>query len=192
MISVQVVLYVIIFFFLILAGIGVSLLSIFLYKPRTEDRIDLCLALVDNGTKTTPVNGKMISSTNKGVQYQLNNGLLVIVPFDYGVNYVKHRRKIDIKPNGDLIYKVASTFTQSEYEGLRKEITLSKIGADIVRAVSGGGNSIGMIILVAIIALVLGVGGTMIVSKQTTKPIQQATIQTTPSQNKTGNITLGK
>lgn len=139
---------------------SISVISILFWHSHTKNRYDLALFLIDDGNETRTKKAKLIGRTNAASAYLADDktGKAVYVPHDYRVNYVKHRRRIDITSAYDLIYPEKNTCLEaSKYLEIIKELTLDHIGSDIVRAIKGKGMGIGMVIIIAVIALIVGV-----------------------------------
>lgn len=160
----------------------VSALSILWWHNRTKNNPNEAVFLVDFGTETIPIKGYATKIKNTdGVVYVYANEKITI-PNDYGFNYVKHRRKIEVTSGNELIYPhQKSHLSQNEYHELETTLMFSSIGKDIVNAVCSLKKQTTTWVIIAIIAFAVGVLGTIVFtnyqSQQQTKQLSQQSNQ---------------
>jgi len=144
----------IVFFLIVVLSTGFWL-GVWWWHERAKNNYKLAYIFVDDGSQTKVYKGTFFDENSKSVMYTYNKKSIVI-PHDYGFSYFKHRRRINVDVNNDLYYMGKKVLHQSEYDTIIKALTLNHIGADIVNAISSKGLKIGMVIIVAVIALVIG------------------------------------
>lgn len=164
--------------------------AILWWNKRTENRLDLIWALIDDGNQIKSVRGKQTGITKNAIMYHLENNMLIVVPNNYGVKYIKHRRKIDLLSSGALVYSSKNTMTQLEYEIVIKDLLFSKIGADMIHAVSGSTANLMTIIIIGAITLGVGIFGGMAWQRQSQPQPQPIAISQPVTENMTENITM--
>lgn len=152
---------VILFILLLIA----SLLGfLFHYWFFSADSPDKAWVFVDIAGRYKTEKGHLLTKTDAGEVFKYGNNQIVAIPNNrkfYPVKYWKRRRVLGVC-NGNI---VASPLGDKQLEHeigqetLIKELTLSHIGSDMVRAMSSAKVSIAMILIVIVItAIVIGGG----------------------------------
>ena len=149
-----------------------------------RDSHNLALVYVKTGLRVgKPYTAKLHTSSKRGTIYKYGNKA-ILVPSSYEIVYHNRKRMLFVDRLGQVI---ASPFgkdkplSANEREDLIYELIESHIGADGVRALKGK-NTLS-VILIAIIALVIGVVATFgVIQFQKTMELKQAkTTQETPA-----------
>lgn len=168
-------------------GIGVisgALLFYFLGKSAQRENINRCSIDIDCGSQVVTRKGKCIHTSVEGKKYQYRyNGAIheILVPDTYKPRYRQARRLLAMNSSGSLValpFEQSEKLSKSEREDLIKEITMSQLLAQAVKAMRGKITS-SILIIAVIIALLIGIAGTYMFVKNQQKNQTTKTTQTT-------------
>lgn len=156
--TIQTLVYIIIWFIVSLVLISGYVLIYFYGKWKVKNDFNKAMIFVKNGKEICkPLKGKLAGKTKAGYRYDYKNNT-VFVPRDYEEHYYRNHRAIYVNRIGQLI---ASPFdkdvqlSDNEKNDLIYELTASSIGSDAIKALKGKFSF--NVILVAGIAFVIGV-----------------------------------
>ena len=120
----------------------------------TKDNYKVAIFFRRNGKNTEDFEGQLHKENSKGIIYKYGNKHTITIPNDYGFNYYKHKRRIELIGKDTLVYpKDAQLLSQPKYTAIIDEFITDHIGADIIHAVKSKGKEW---ILFVILAFALG------------------------------------
>jgi len=168
---------------ILLIGIG-FVIGWTIWKLRNTDNAKRATILIDTGSQTIPVPGKLLQTDGANMTYQYLDKVITI-PAEYGLNFVKHRRKIEVTSGNELIFPAGKPILgQGEYSQIVMELTLGHIGADAIKAVKSAEKSkIGIMFIIIAFVVGLAIAGFVLprITAMTQQPAPAPAIQPAPA-----------
>ena len=185
--TLQTLVWIIIWFFALLFIAGTILITFFLGRFSVKDKPNEAAIFVKTGLHIQkPVKGKLQHTGKNGISFIYSKNKIVFVPSTYKENYYHNRRIIFVNHKGQLIASPIIgdvAFSDTEKEDLIYEMCSTHIGADGMKALKG--KSTPQVIIIALVAFVIGVAAILgfnafqdqIAKRQNNTPTQQTPIR---------------
>jgi len=161
--TLQTMIIILLWFFAIVFLAGLLLIIYLLGRHSIKDNPNQALVFVKTGSSVgKPYKALLYETSKKGCCYRFKyNNRFIFVPTEYEEIYYCNKRMVFISKQGQIVASPFTTDVQLKdeaSENLIYELCASHVGADGMRALKGKNTT--SVILVAVIALIIGIIGT--------------------------------